>query len=121
MPVAGGSPTQYSTDMYYGRLVSVNGGWIGIQYPPTACYDDVPSGFLNANNCDGASDGTTLYYTGVWCDGELVVKAPGFPYGACNTTGTIEGPLVDIAATRVAVDDTYVYLWANGTISRAFK
>lgn len=81
------------------------------------CYNEVDNG-PPLFSADGATDGVTLYWTGVWCL-DVVVKKPGIPVG--NMCQSFGGPLVDLPAKRIAVDGAYLYVYANGAISRAFK
>jgi hypothetical protein len=128
MPLAGGAPTELSdfsnSFQEWDRLVPWAGAFQGLAFDeldlPGAYYGEAPT--LGANylssSLDGATDGSTLYWTNGWCSHEWVVKKAGLPNGSCPAG---DGPLVDLPAYRVAVDDTYLYLWANGTILRTFK
>jgi hypothetical protein len=141
MPLAGGTVTSLGGDWPYVslpewvRLIPWAGGFEGYGLVGGCCgtplgeissacamtaYEEqgvltTPSPYL----LDGATDGTTIYWAGWWC-GNVVVMARGLPFGGC-LPGSPFGPVVDLPASRIAVDDTYVYLYANGTISRAFK
>jgi len=132
MPLAGGAVTSniFFNGDFLLRLIPWAGSILGVAIDggncgPMATADAVESVFgfelghggTIAYVPDGATDGSTVYWAGPWDWSQMVVKKPGLPWGG----GALDGPLVDLPATRLAVDDTYVYLYANGTISRAFK
>src|SRR5262249_45112140 len=72
---------------------------------------------------DTATDGTHAYWIGVWGVGALNATRDGrgswgCPEGALGRTC----PLVDLAATRIALDTTYLYVFdQSGSIWRTFK
>ncbi len=130
MPLTGGPPTVILTGDYGGvgqwdRLVPWGGGvaaielgqWDGFEQDEyVETYEQGSPGGDSDEVQDGATDGVNLYYTGTWCFG-AVVKSTAGGVSFCAS----RNPLIDLPGTRLAVDDTYVYLWANGTIYRTFK
>jgi hypothetical protein len=76
-----------------------------------------------SNGTDTATDGTHAYWISVFWGGALDVTRSDIT-ASCGVFGGAGTacPLVDVAASRIAVDDTYLYVYGNdGTIYRAFK
>jgi hypothetical protein len=79
---------------------------------------------------DVAADGTHAYWIGDWLNGTTCVTRDDLAACPCQHDQGVgvysfeSGvcPLVDIAGSRIAVDDTYLYIFDDsGTIWRTFK
>jgi hypothetical protein len=95
VPVQGGFPTSVDT-------------WNGLPNLP-----------LSMPTTDTAADGAHFYWIDTWGTGRDVTRDG---CTMCKILGPdYNCPLVDLPATRIAVDASYLYVFANGTIYRTLK